>query len=89
MVLSRLCREVVASTSFGEARASHCFLPRVQKMPGLSALLEEVRLPDVEMRPYWLSWPVYSAIIKHYNLGGSYETVYPHSTGGGVKPRDQ
>lgn len=42
MVLGRLCREVVASTSFGEARASHCSLPRVQKMPGLSARGSEV-----------------------------------------------
>lgn len=58
-------------------------------MLGLSPWLEEVWLPDVEMSPYMLSWPMRTAIIKQYNLGGSYETVYPHSSGGGVRSRDQ
>lgn len=29
--------------------------------------------------PYWLSWPLGSALIKHHSLGG----VYLHSSGGG------
>lgn len=47
-------------------------------MQRLFLLLEEVRLPRCGS-PYWLSWPLGSALIKHYSLGG----VYLHSSGGG------
>lgn len=68
---------------------SHSSPPRVQGMLRLSPWLEEVRLPDMEMSPYWLSGPMCAAIIKHYNQGGSHKTVSTHSSVGRVRSRDQ
>lgn len=55
MVLCRLCQELLQAPALGRLVQDHCSLPRVQRMLRLSLLLEEVRLPDVEMSPYWLS----------------------------------
>lgn len=89
MVLCRLYQELLQAPALGRLVRPHCSLPRVQRMLRLCVLPEEVKLPDVEMSLYWLSWPMCAAIIKHYNLRSSYKTVYPHSSGVGVRSRDQ